>query len=395
MPARRAPLPQRRPASPPSASLPLPPLPPHDHAGRRARARRLLADAADVTLVTAPVSVRYLTGFAGSNGQLLLGATAADDRLITDHRYEERAATEVPDLPTLIGRDAATAALLAAGDGSLAVEADHLSWSAAETLRARATEAGVALVPTTGAVARLREVKDDAEVARLELACELTQAALAWLVEEVLAPSVRPGVGAPDRTERSLAVALERRFVDTGADGVAFPSIVAGGPHSAIPHHAPTDRGLADGDLLTIDCGAVVDGYHADHTRTFAIGRPPDELVAIHELVVLAQRAGCDAVAAGRTAGEVDLAARQPIEEAGYGEAFLHGTGHGVGLEIHEAPAVGEGSAATLSAGTALTVEPGVYLPGLGGVRIEDTLVVTADGSARALTDTPRELRVL
>jgi Xaa-Pro aminopeptidase len=272
------------------------------------------------------------------------------------------------------------------GEGTGEAIGEGTGEATSEGTGAAGRDLAVEVVPTDGLVEELRVVKEEAELARLTRACELTVAALAWLVDEVVAV---------DRTERELAVALERRFVDLGADGVAFPSIVASGPNAAVPHHAPTDRPLAAGDLLTVDCGAQVGGYHADLTRTFALGHLDDELVAVHELVVAAQAAGRAAAVAGATGGEVDAAARAVIEEAGYGERFVHGTGHGVGLEIHEAPAVARGARATLAPRTALTVEPGVYLPGIGGVRIEDTIVVTADGAPTTLTAAPRDLRVL
>lgn len=341
---------------------------------------------ADLLLLTDPVNVRYLSGFTGSNGQVVIADRPGDDRLVTDDRYAARAADEAPDLAVTLSRDAAGVALVLGRDGTLAVEAGHLSWAAGQRLQTRAQQAGVQLLPTTGMVEQLRLVKDDAEVARLALACELTEVALQWLFDEVVA------VG---RTERELATALERRFVDTGAEGVAFPSIVAGGVHTAVPHHAPSERPLQRGDLLTVDCGALIDGYHADHTRTVAIGTLDEELTRVHALVAQAQEAGRRAVGTGVAAGEVDAAAREVIERVGYGDRFVHGTGHGVGLVIHEAPAVAKGSAARLEAGMALTVEPGIYLPGLGGVRIEDTIVVTAAGPARCLTDSPRELRVI
>jgi Xaa-Pro aminopeptidase len=362
-------------------------LPPHDHAARRDRLRAELADAeVDLLLVTAPANVAYLSGFTGSNGQVLVARDASEDRLVTDARYEERAAAEAPDLPATLSRDAVAVAFERLDGGRLGVEAEHLSWAAGRDLEGRARDHGVDPVATTGLVEALRVVKDEAELARLANACQLTVDALHWLVEEVVA------VG---RTERELAVALERRFVDLGADGVAFPSIVASGPNAAVPHHAPTDRPLQPGDLLTIDCGAQVGGYHADCTRTYAIDHLDDELVRVHELVRTAQEAGRAAAVAGATSGDVDAAAREVIEAAGYGDRFVHGTGHGVGLDIHEAPAVARGARATLAPRTALTVEPGVYLPGTGGVRIEDTIVVTADGSPTTLTAAPRDLRVL
>jgi Xaa-Pro aminopeptidase len=364
--------------------------PPHDHAGRRDRLRARLEELdLDVLLVTGAADVAYLSGFTGSNGQVLIAREAAADRLVTDARYEERASAEAPDLATTLSRDHIGVALDAVGEVGgrrLGVEADHLTWTTARDLQGRAGDLEVEVEPTTGLVEDLRVLKDDAEIVRLARACDLTVAALAWLVTEVVA------VGC---SERELATALERRFVDTGADGVAFPSIVASGPNAAIPHHAPTDRRLQAGDLLTIDGGATVGGYHADVTRTFAIEHLDAELVAVHELVVAAQAAGRAAAVAGATSGDVDEAARSTIEEAGYGARFVHGTGHGVGLEIHEAPAVARGARATLAPRTALTVEPGVYLPGIGGVRIEDTIVVTADGAPTTLTAAPRDLRVL
>lgn len=361
-----------------------------DHAGRRERVRAAVhagEPAAQVLLVTDPVNVRYLSGFRGSNGQVLLGATAEDDRLITDERYRARAAVEAPELGLVCSRDPVGAVIEHVAAGVVVgVEADHLTWAAATTAEQRLGEAGLQVVATTGVVARAREVKDDAELARLQEACALTVAALAWLVEERLAIGVR---------EVELATLLERRFVDLGADGVAFPSIVASGPNGAVPHHEAGQRQMAAGDLVTIDCGALVDGYHADCTRTFAVGAPDPQLAEVYEVVRTAQAAGAAAVRAGVSAGEVDASAREVIDAAGFGERFVHGTGHGVGLVVHEAPAVARGSAATLSAGNVLTVEPGIYLPGRGGVRIEDTLVVTADGPAQPLTDAPRELRVL
>lgn len=363
-------------------------LPPHDHAARRNRLRAVLADhepAPDLLLVTGAANVRYLSGFTGSNGQLLIGAQTGDDRLVTDARYLDRAAHEAPDLPVLRSRDAPRAALRQLEGGRLAVEADHLSFAVGLALQERADEAGIELVATRGLVEQLRTVKDDAEVARLERACALTVQALEWLLGTVVAVGV---------SELELAVALEQRFVALGAEAAAFDSIVAAGPHAAAPHHAPTARPLARGDLLTIDCGARVEGYHADCTRTVAIGHLDEELAEVHELVRQAQAAGRAAVRAGCAAERVDAAAREVIEQAGHGPHFVHGTGHGVGLEIHEAPAVTRGATAPLRAGTALTVEPGVYLPKVGGVRIEDTVLVT-DGAARVLTDLEHGLRVL
>jgi Xaa-Pro aminopeptidase len=362
---------------------------PPDHAGRRGRLLPGLEVAGvDLLLVTSAPNVAYLTGFTGSNGQLLLTRDPDGARLITDDRYLDRAAIESPDLEVVRSRDPGGVALdvAAAGAGPrLGVEADDVTWSEAERLRVRAAEQGVEVVATRGLVEVLRAVKDDHEVARLARACEITTRAMTELFVD------RAVVGA---SERELAVWLERRFVDLGADGVAFPSIVASGPNGAIPHHAPGGRRLEDGDLLTVDAGALVGGYHADCTRTVVVGSDHGQLADVHALVERAQAAGRAAAVAGAVTGDVDAAAREVIEAAGRGASFVHGTGHGVGLEVHEAPAVARGAAATLVPGTALTVEPGVYLPGIGGVRIEDTIVVTADGPPRVLTDIPRSRRV-
>ena len=364
-----------------------PELPVADHRRRREHLReRIVAADLDAMLVTEPVNVRWATGFTGSNGQVLL-RTAGDDVLITDARYDERASVEVPDLERILSRDPVQVAIdTLSAPYRLGFEAEHLTWAAGERLRQRIAEAGASAEATTGEVEALRAVKDEHEVALLADACRITTDALTWL----LATQVQAGV-----TERELARLLERRFVDLGADAVAFDTIVASGPNAAIPHHAPTGRPLAAGDVVTIDCGARVGGYHADCTRTFALGHLDAPLDEVYEVVRVAQAAGRDAAVVGNTGADVDAAAREIIAQAGYGEAFVHGTGHGVGLEVHEAPAVSKGSPATLVAGMTLTVEPGVYLPGIGGVRLEDTVVVTADGPARPLTDLPRALRLL
>ncbi len=250
-------------------------------------------------------------------------------------------------------------------------------------------EAGLELVPLGRAVEELRMVKDDAEIALLARACEITCQAL-----EQARPLLRPGT-----TERHFAVMLERAMTDLGAQGPAFDTIVASGPNGATPHHAPGDREFAVGDLVTVDCGARLGGYHADMTRTFAIGAPAAWQREIYELVAAAQAAGVQAARDGVQAADLDAVARDMIAGAGYGEYFGHGLGHGIGLEVHEAPVIGYGRPGKLADRVPVTVEPGIYLPGRGGVRIEDTLVVRAGagaaGSAELLTTTTRDLLVL
>ena len=357
-----------------------------DRAARRDQVRRVLAaHDLDALLLLDPADVRYLSGFAGSNGQVLLTVDSDGDRLLTDGRYEGPARA-LDDLEVALSRDPLAVATEVVPGGTIGVDDASLSWADARRWQDRADEAGGRLVAVDDPVGAARQVKDDAEIATLAQACAITVDAL----EELFADQVRVGV-----TERQLARWLERRFVDLGAEQVAFPSIVASGPNAAVPHHTPTDRPLATGDVLTVDCGARVDGYHADCTRTVAVGHLDAPLDEVYALVEQAQAAGRAAAVTGAAAGDVDRACREVIAAAGYGARFVHGTGHGVGLDIHERPAVARGASATLRPGTTLTVEPGVYLPGIGGVRIEDTIVVTADGAPRVLTDTPRELRVL
>jgi Xaa-Pro aminopeptidase len=351
-------------------------------AARRAALRALLrADDLDGLLVTDLVNVRYLTGFTGSNGALLL--SAADDahsRFGTDGRYVTQAAAEVADLEPVVER--ATALALAARAADLGIrrlgfESDAVTVDAHAPLR---KAAGVELVRAPGLVARLRVIKDAGEIEILRRACAVADTALRELLDQ---GGVRAG-----RTEREIALDLDFRMRALGADGPSFDSIVAAGAHSAIPHHQPTDTPLRPGDLLKLDFGALVAGYHSDMTRTLVLGSAAQWQRELHALAHRAQAAGCAAVGPGVPTADVDAAARDVIVAAGLGENFVHGLGHGVGLEIHEAPALGATATDVLAAGMAVTVEPGVYLPGRGGVRIEDTLVVDGD----TLTGFPKDL---
>ncbi len=363
-------------------------LPRPDHPARRARLAEQLRDLdVDALLVTGPANVRYLAGFTGSNGQLLL-VTDGTPLLLTDGRYEEQAAHECPDVQVVLDRGWTKTAVALAVDADvrrLAIEADHVSYAEGAALMWEAGQAGVTPEALHGQVEELRTVKDEHELAALRRACQLTSEAFTALLDDIV----------PGTTERHLAVRLERLMVDLGAEAPAFPTIVASGPNSAIPHHQPTDRPLQTGDLVKLDFGARVAGYHADMTRTVAVGEPADELRRIHDIVRAAQAAGVAAARAGVPAGAVDDACRGHIAAAGYADRFVHGTGHGVGLDIHEAPAVAHGVRATLPARTTLTVEPGIYLPGVGGVRIEDSVVVRPEGPPDVLTTSPHELLVL
>lgn len=361
------------------------PAVPQTHDVRRARLRDLTHRAgAGAVLVTRLVNVRYLSGFTGSNAALLL--TDRDAVLATDGRYTTQAGAQAPDLELLLDRDCA-AGLVArsARDGvqRLAFEAHDVTVESHTALRA--TDDAPELVALGHAVEALRTVKDDDEIALLREACAIGDRAL----DETL------GAIAPGHTEREVARRLEGAMVDLGADGIAFETIVASGPNSAIPHHRPTHREIERGDLLKIDFGALCGGYHADCTRTVLVGRQPEDWqLEIYDVVRAAQRAGRHALTAGADVRDVDAAARAVVAEAGYGDQFPHGLGHGVGLEIHEAPLLGYHATGRLAARTPVTVEPGIYLPGRGGVRIEDTLVVT-DGVPDLLTTTPKDLMVL
>ena len=359
---------------------------------------RLAAANIDAMLVSDLNNVRYLSGFTGSNAALLV---FADDRpavLATDGRYRTQAARQAPDIQTVIERACGphlAGHAVAAGARRLGFEAHVVTVDAFDVLQ-RAFDQGAApgaeLVRASGTVETLREVKDAGEVALLRLACEAADAALADLVE-------RGGLR-PDRSEKEVRNDLEALMLEHGADGVSFETIVAAGANSAIPHHRPTDAVLQTGDFVKIDFGALVGGYHSDMTRTFVLGPPADWQREIYDLVATAQRAGREALAPGVALSGVDAASRQVIVDAGYGETFSHGLGHGVGLQIHEAPGINATAAGTLLAGSAVTVEPGVYLPGRGGVRIEDTLVVnvgwdrTGTSTPELLTRFPKELQI-
>jgi Xaa-Pro aminopeptidase len=353
-----------------------------------ARRQRLLdlthAVGADAALVTRLVNVRYLTGFTGSNAALLVSAGGAV--LATDGRYVTQAGAQAPDVELLVDRACAAALVGRAGRD----RADRLAFEAHDvTVELHGELTGIdgtpELVALGRAVESLRTVKDDHEIALLREACAIGDQALLDTLDRV----------APGNTEREIARRLESSMVELGADGVAFETIVATGPNSAIPHHRPTDREVERGDLLKVDFGALYQGYHADCTRTVVVGREPEAWQReIYEVVRRAQLAGRQALAVGADVREVDHSARSVVASAGYADRFSHGLGHGVGLEIHEAPMLGPTASGRLADRTPVTVEPGIYLPGRGGVRIEDTLVVR-DGAPDLLTTTPKDLRVL
>jgi Xaa-Pro aminopeptidase len=354
-----------------------------DHALRRSRITAHLEElGADALLVTHLPNVRYLTGFSGSNGQAVL--TVDGGRFLTDGRYDEQSRREVQGLERVIYSGSA-APVVATACADLGVPRVAFETTAVNVdLFQELTALGIALVPTQSEVERLRWVKDAEELEHLRAA-----QAIADRVFEAIVPTL-----APRTTERELALALDIAMRREGADGPAFETIVAFGESAAEPHHEPTPRMLERGDVVKMDFGCAVAGYHSDMTRTVAFGDPPDELARVYKVVQEAQQAGVEAIRSGATGGEVDAVCRGMIAAAGYGPNFSHGLGHGVGLEIHEGPSLRAGGTDVLPAGAVVTVEPGVYLPGLGGVRIEDMVEVT-DSGGRVVPAVPKDLLIL
>ncbi|MFF8969446.1 aminopeptidase P family protein [Streptomyces sp. NPDC014995] len=364
------------------------------YASRRTRLREHCnASGNAAALISRPANVRYLAGAAPRGAVLLLGRR--EDLLVCTGPPDERPSEGRPDenlrvrsLPGA-GGDAAVAAagiLAAEGADSLAVEEHHLTVTRHRALRSVAPR--LRLADLGGAVEQLRVVKDEEEISCLRIGAEIADQALGELLESIL-------VG---RTERHLALELERRLVDHGADGPAFPTSVGTGPHSGRRGHRPTDRRVEEGDFLSVCLGATYRGYRCEIGRTFVIGTSPaDWQVELYDLVFAAQRAGRESLAPGAAHRDVDRAARQVLDSAGYAQALPALTGHGVGLEIDEDPQLAPAAMGKLDACVPVTVEPGVHLPGRGGVRIDDTLVVRpeADGGPELLTITTKELLAL
>lgn len=348
-------------------------------AQRRERLTAVLAERGlDGVVVTTLVNVRYLTGFTGSNGALVVPREGAAV-FLTDGRYRDQAAEQLPDVEHRIGRDLLGAAADLTAGGTWAAETHTLSVDAHARLGELAPK--TTFVPAARVVESLRVVKDDAEVTALRRACDISTRALESLLQGAL-------VG---RTERAVARDLENRMLDLGAEAVGFETILAAGKNSAIPHHSPTDRILTDGDLVKIDFGARVDGYHADCTRTVVLGRADDWQREIHAAVKESQAAGLEALREGAAVADSYAAATEALDATGWLHAFTTGLGHGVGLEIHEDPFIGPSQTGKLASRTVLTMEPGIYVPGRGGVRIEDTVLVTT-GAPEVLTTMTKDL---
>ncbi len=328
------------------------------------RIERLQGLLEEPLLVTNLVNVLYLTGFESSNAALLVEPDRV--RLFTDFRYIE-VARGIEGVETVQTTRSVIGWIRENLSGRFGFEANVLPWSFAEQLR----EGGIALVPREGLVERLRAVKDEGELERFRRACAITDRMFERLVSEV------PFVG---RAERDVAWDIARLFHEEGADEPAFESIVGSGPTGARPHARAGDRIIGAGELVVIDTGAKVDGYMSDYTRTLATGELDAELREAYDVVLAAQQAGLDAIRAGETGFDVDAAARGVIEASDFAGTFGHGLGHGLGLDVHESPRLSPESSDTLVAGNVVTVEPGVYLEGRFGIRIEDDVVVTPDG---------------
>jgi Xaa-Pro aminopeptidase len=367
---------------------------------RAARVGRLASALAgqelDTLIVDSLVDIGYLTGFTGSHAMVLVVADQAraelgPHRFFSDFRYETQSAEQVLEVfeREIVSGDLldAVAHALDGRSGRLGFNDASVSVKAHGHLRDLLGEAWE-LVPAGGAVEGLRAVKDAGEISRIRAASELADEALRLVLED----------GLVGRSEREVAIELELRMRRLGAQAPSFPSIVASGDHAALPHAEPRDQPIARDVLVTIDWGALHEGYCSDCTRTYATGEGiSTQAREVYELVLSAEEQGLAAVAAGRNGREVDAVAREVIEQAGHGEHFGHGLGHGVGMEVHEGPRLSRTAGdEPLQAGNVVTVEPGVYLPGVLGVRIEDLVVVGAyEGSQEVLTSLPKALTVV
>lgn len=354
--------------------------------GRQNKLNAALAEARlDALVITHLPNITYLCGFTGSAGVLV--AQPSRWAFFTDGRYTEQAHAEVQGARVVIGWKSALA-MAGASLGKLGararvgVEAEHMTVATRGALQAAAPK-GARLKSTSGVVERLRMVKEPEEIERLRVAVLTGSAVLDTAVE-----AIRPG-----RSETAVAAELEYAARGAGAEGMSFPTIVASGVRSALPHGVASAARISPSGFVVLDYGVILAGYCSDMTRTVHVGRPTREMRGVYEAVRAAQQAGIKAVRAGVEARAVDRAARRVLAQAGLGRYFTHSTGHGVGLEVHEPPRVARGSTQVLEAGMVITIEPGAYLPGKGGVRIEDMVVVTDDG-CEVLTPSPKDLLV-
>jgi Xaa-Pro aminopeptidase len=347
-------------------------------------AARLAERELDMLLVTDLVNVRYLTGFSGTNGLAIVGRDTR--RFLTDFRYVERARAEVTGFDLQPAPQELRTALAEGwppGELRVGFEDQHVSVRRHAELRETLPDR-IELVAAGGLVEAERAIKDAGEIEAIRAAAALADEVYEWLAEQ----------GLVGRTERDVALVLEQEMRVRGADGPSFPSIVAAAENGALPHAVPRDVEIPPGALVTLDIGARLDGYCSDCTRTWATGELDDDLAELYDTVLNAQETALAAVRPGPEGREVDAVARDLIEAAGHGDHFGHGLGHGVGMDVHEAPRLARSATARLEPGNVVTVEPGIYVPGRGGARIEDLVVVTADGH-EVLSGTTKRLRVV
>ncbi|MBP3087694.1 aminopeptidase P family protein [Corynebacterium sp. sy017] len=353
---------------------------------RRNLAATLAGQRVDMMLVTHLTHVAYLSGFSGSNGSLIL-AKDLSAQVATDGRYVTQIAEEVPDLECVEARDTAVELLKqVTGSRRVGFEADYVSVAELEKLQSAVGE-DITLVPVRGVIEKIRSVKDPQELDGLRAIADLANSALQELIDA--------GELAVGRKESDVAADLEYRMRRKGAQRPSFDTIVASGPNSAKPHHGASDRVIQAGDFVTIDFGAHAHGFNSDTTRTFIMGHATDFTREIYDVVLRAQQAGCAAAVAGTALADVDKACRDIITDAGYGEYFVHSTGHGVGLDLHEAPYAARGASGVLEENMTLTIEPGIYIPGKGGVRIEDTLIITSGQPENLTNSLSKEFQVI
>jgi len=344
---------------------------------------KLLDTRAEGILVTSPENVRYLCGFSGSEGTLLL--TRDEGYFLTDGRYTTQARREVAGAQIITLKkkwDQIASRAKRLKIKHLGYEARNVSVAMLQELEKNTD--GIELHPVTAQLDSLRSLKDATEIRLMKKAARIAADSLAQVL-----PLVRPGM-----REIELAAELEYRMRLNGGQGCAFPTIVASGPRSALPHAATTDRAIRNGDLLTIDYGTLYEGYCSDETCTFIVGKADARQKKLYTLVKNAHDRAIEALQAGRSARDIDAVARKCLTKGGYGKYFTHGTGHGVGLNVHEYPAVSTASEAALRSGMVITIEPGLYIPGWGGIRIEDTVVVRRQGCSY-ITRTEKDLTVL
>ena len=330
----------------------------------------------DGILVSTPENRRYLSGFTGSSGYLLVSKTQAE--LATDSRYTEQATEQAEDfqvVPTQSGWNWLVESLQKSGLHRLGFESEHLSVAAhqqlLESIKQEPTLTSVSLLTTSGIIEGLRAFKDQQELAFLQRAIASSDSAM-----DAVCPTLREGL-----TEREVAWRMEQAMREFGADTISFNTIVASGPNGAMPHHRPTDRAIGQGEPLVINMGAEIGGYRSDITRTIVLGQADETFRHVYDIVLGAQLSTISIVRPGMTGGECDSLSRSVIQEAGHGDNFGHGLGHGVGLAVYEAPRIGLNSDDTLAVGTVFTVEPSIYIPGWGGVRIEDIVLLGQAGA--------------